>query len=488
VTTARVVYNIFLHPLRNVPGPLLWGAIPLPWAWHMVHGDFALTVHGLHQVYGPVVRTRPNELSFATAQAWKDIYGLRTKATSLAVNRPRELPKFLRFYKPLEKDANSIITMSRERHGAMRASLAHGFSERSMQAQEPTLLRFVDLLIEKLRERVTPDDETNKKAVNIMHWFNYATFDVISELTYGESFRCLEDDRYHEMPRLLFDNNSISARTRTLRVLGVPSFLQNLSVWLNSSLRGIRKRNRDALMKRLAMGEERDHDFTAGLIKEQRNGTTFTLPEIQMTSNTLIIAGSETTATLLTAVTYLLLTHPDAMAKATAEIRSSFASDEEITVVSVNKLKYTIACLSEALRRYPPVPIGLPREVPEGGDVIDGVPVPAGTAVSVTQYATNHSASNWTDPLSYHPERWLGDERFKADKLDSMQPFSVGPRNCIGKNLAYAEMRIILAKTLYNFDLELAPESRNWIEGQRAFAVWQKPPLNVYLRPAAKAL
>lgn len=58
-----------------------------------------------------------------------------------------------------------------------------------------------------------------------------------------------------------------------------------------------------------------------------------------------------------------------------------------------------------------------------------------------------------------------------------MQPFAVGPRDCIGKNLAYAEMRVVLARIAWNFELELLPESESWIEGQKCFIVYQKPPL-----------
>lgn len=80
----------------------------------------------------------------------------------------------------------------------------------------------------------------------------------------------------------------------------------------------------------------------------------------------LIVAGSETTATLLCGVTYLLLHNPEAMRKVTEEVRAAFASEKDITLTSVGKLTYMLACLNEALRQYPPVAIGMPRVVPEG--------------------------------------------------------------------------------------------------------------------------
>lgn len=62
-----------------------------------------------------------------------------------------------------------------------------------------------------------------------------------------------------------------------------------------------------------------------------------------------------------------------------------------------------------------------------------------------------------------------------------MQAFSYGPRNCIGKNLAYAEMRLVVARMAWNFEVEIMEESWDWIEGQKVFSVFQKPELFVRL-------
>jgi hypothetical protein len=93
-------------------------------------------------------------------------------------------------------------------------------------------------------------------------------------------------------------------------------------------------------------------------------------------SEILIVAGSETVATLLSGVTYYVLTCPDAFQKLTEEVRSAFKSEDEINIVSVNRLTYMLACLDEALRMYHPVANGLPRVVPKGGANIIGRYVP----------------------------------------------------------------------------------------------------------------
>lgn len=98
--------------------------------------------------------------------------------------------------------------------------------------------------------------------------------------------------------------------------------------------------------------------------------------DIESHVSLLIVAGSETTATLLSGCTYLLLNNPGAMEKLTREVRSTFKAESEINITTAGQLNYMLACLDEALRYYPPVPIGNPRVVPKGGKVLCGNYVP----------------------------------------------------------------------------------------------------------------
>ena len=97
--------------------------------------------------------------------------------------------------------------------------------------------------------------------------------------------------------------------------------------------------------------------------------------------------------------------------------------------------------------------------------------------------ALSLSATNFHRPRDFVPERWLDDAppEFANDDRAALQPFSVGTRNCIGRNLAYAEMRLILAKMLFHFDLRL-DEARtgDWFD-QPAWGLWFKRPLEVRL-------
>lgn len=87
------------------------------------------------------------------------------------------------------------------------------------------------------------------------------------------------------------------------------------------------------------------------------------------------------------------------------------------------------------------------------------------TLVNMSFLGANLSPANFAQPLAFAPERWLDDgpAEFKNDNKAAFQPFSVGTRNCIGRNLAYAEMNLILAKVLWQFDLDLdAKRTGDW--------------------------
>jgi cytochrome P450 len=112
--------------------------------------------------------------------------------------------------------------------------------------------------------------------------------------------------------------------------------------------------------------------------------------------------------------------------------------------------------------------------------------VPKGTQLGVHPLSANQWAANFTDPLEFRPERWLGDPKYQHDRREALQPFSIGPRNCLGKNLAWHEMRLMLATVLLHFDLELCDESTAWAD-QKVYVLCEKGPLMCRLKLAGRA-
>lgn len=468
---SRILYNVYLHPLRRFPGPFVHRATRLAFLYRFMKGTLPKDMLALHDKYGPVVRIAPNELAFNDPTAWRDIYG----------HKANEFPKLQAFYKP-RKTPDHLVTENRTNHRNIRLTLAPGFSDRSMREQEPVFRKYTNLLVSRLREH-----SAAPKPLDMVSWYTWTTFDIVGDLAFGEPFGCLE--RVTDDPWIngIFNALKYAPFVATVTYYGLDNLLLPL---LNASVRKGRTLH-DAfteakLRRRMELKTER-HDLIEGLLKNTEK-LNMDITSLRSNASILILAGSETTSTLLSGATYLLLRNPIALQKLTDEVRSSFDSEAEIDLLSVSKLSYMLACLNEALRLYPPVPGGLPRVVPRGrGNVtIAGEVIPDDNVVAVWHWAAYHSSSNFTDPFGFHPERFLKtDERFAHDKFDILQPFSVGPRNCIGRNLAYAEMRLILAKIIYNFDMRLADESIDWLDHECSI-LHSKPPLPVYLTPVAR--
>ena len=317
----------------------------------------------------------------------------------------------------------------------MRRNLSHAFSDKALRQQEPIVQSYTNLLVHRLGEHAEKGD-----AVDMTRWYNYTTFDVITDLSFGEPLYCLRDDHFHQWINLVFA--SVKAMSIMAMNTRYPMFhyYDKVKTYFTQSADAKKTRvdffnkSRAQVEARLEKGTETRPDFFSFILKNQDQGSkALTRGEIDSNAVLFLVAGSETTATALSGTTYLLLKNPEAYAKVVKEIRSHFTSQAEITIDEVSKLEYLSACLQEGLRRYPPVPTGFPRVVPAGGDTISGHYIPEGTSVYVSQHATNHSTRNYKDPELFVPERWLGDERYKNDKRESFSPFSFGPRNCIGK-------------------------------------------------------
>jgi cytochrome P450 len=103
--------------------------------------------------------------------------------------------------------------------------------------------------------------------------------------------------------------------------------------------------------------------------------------EIEATSTILILGGSETSATLLSAAVYYLLTHPHVKQKLVGEIRGDFRQEEQMNFITVNKFDLSSSLREGSFRIFPPVVFGSPRIVEGNGKAIDGVMVPGGVSI-----------------------------------------------------------------------------------------------------------
>lgn len=165
-------------------------------------------------------------------------------------------------------------------------------------------------------------------------------------------------------------------------------------------------------------------------------------------------AGSDTTATAMTNILYLLIKHDSVRRKLLHELDGVLDEKEVIpTYDQVKDLPYLRACVDEALRLRPPLSLGLPRKTTED-TTIAGHTIKAGVTVSVPTWSLHHSESLFPNPDAFVPERWLAEDIENLKRY--VMPFSQGPRACLGRNLAFMEMLVIVPTLIrrYNFAFE----------------------------------
>ena len=343
----------------------------IPHTWVSVKGRNLPAITRLHEQYGSdAVRIAPNILSFASSTAFKDVLAIKPGKASF--------PKDGNFFNTPPNGVHSILTQPNDTdHARYRRLLAHGFSEKAMREQEPLIAGYVDLLIKGLQERTaTPQD--------MMTWYNWTTFDLIGDLTFNESFDCLKKAETH--PWIEFVFGGVKAAHFLTQSRSVPPLGSILRALLGKKITAARatgaKFANDKVEHRVNSTPEHT-DFLGYVLKHDGKDTGMSREEIVSTSTILILGGSETTATLLTATTYYLLKNPKVMSRLLQEIRGTFQKEEDINFASVSHLKYLMAVLEEAMRMLPPAPLGSPRIVPGKGQTIAGHWVPGGVSRSL---------------------------------------------------------------------------------------------------------
>lgn len=367
---AQPIYYLTIHPLHRYPGPKLWAVTRLPLSYRQYRGDWHVKLLELHNKYGDVVRTAPNQISFVRPEAWKEIQGHRKKGEMENSKDPVSMAR----------NPDSIISAySREAHGMLRRNLSHGFSAKRMLEQQPLIQHYINLFFERLKDHARDPS----KPLNIVAWYNYTTFDIIGDLAFGESFQSLENSALHPWVALIFD----SLRQGTMLSIA-RKYIRNIDYLIAmafpSSIAALQKREeytRDKLSRRLANKEPRP-DFVDSMTRSDKGTPAQTPKQLEQNTNVLIVAGSETTATALSFATYLLCTHPEVMQKLRAEVDGSFSDESEINMASVQNLKYMLAVLDEAMRLFPPAAIIEPRVAPSEGTQVFGQYVPGWVCVS----------------------------------------------------------------------------------------------------------
>ncbi|TLD09566.1 hypothetical protein PspLS_11865 [Pyricularia sp. CBS 133598] len=476
-----IVHRAYFNGLSKFPGPKINAITYIPYLWQSkITGTFTKNTLELHKKYGPVVRISPDTVSMDGSLAWPLVFSRRAHQS--------EFHKFPPFYGP--EDSAGIFTAPREQHRLQRRIMGHAFSESALREQWPLIKTYVDTLMQRFKELADDD-----KLIDVCQWFNYLTFDIIGDLAFADPFNSLANGTFDPWVAMIFKSIKSFAQMqlllhyRLLRpLLWVLVDKENFRLAAEQKSLAVNKAE-----KRIAMGvNESRKDFMTYILRHNTNGKNgMNHHDLLKNAEGFIVAGSETTATALCGFCFLIGQNRQAYNLLVAEIRNAFASEDQINMITTNSLLYLHACLEETLRLYPPA-AEVPPRISPGDFINDDMYIHKGARVSVYQWSTHRSERNFADPETFAPQRFLPashplyEEKYASDNKAAFRPFAAGPRDCIGKNLAYAEMRVVVARMLWKFEMELQPGQGDWLSAQKIFSVFDKGPLNIKLRPVVR--
>ncbi|KAI0451851.1 benzoate 4-monooxygenase cytochrome P450 [Xylaria acuta] len=470
---AKIIYNLFFHPLAHVPGPFWARASGIPSWYHAYTGKRHIWLCQQFEKYGYRVRPEPNTVVFCDPEANADIYSIKSN-----VRRSQ-------FYQALnnKNEKTTLDTIDVAQHAWKRKILNLCFTEKSLSAACRFTVDHVDRWNQLMLERTAGNDWS--APVDITEKINELTFDIMGDLCFGRSFNVKEpgENPLKEVPRCITDyllfyypfcRSPFLGILNWLKPRGLNRLFDLISPW---TIKQYNKFVYDSVTRRIALQKEqanmaeteRRQDLFYFLC-EARNPDTnqraYGEDDLRAESNLLIIAGSDTTSVSLSGIFFYLTGDQLRCRRVVDEIMTYF--DEVNDIVYGPKLlgcTYLKACIDEAMRLTPTGVCELPREVLPGGILIKGEYYPEGTVVGTPFWANSRNQEVYGDAEVFRPERWIVNDSCGTTKEEvarmrrNFSPFSSGPFNCVGKNLAMAEMMIIVARTLYRFEMRRAPGS-----------------------------
>ncbi|KAI9848834.1 MAG: hypothetical protein M1837_006350 [Sclerophora amabilis] len=468
------IYQLLFHPLAKYPGPFLAKVSNGYAAYHAWKGDLHIDMWRCHVKYGDFVRYAPNRLNVNTSTGLRDIY-----------THGKNFRKSKNYNAMVHRALNTLTITDKKEHGRRRRVMSQGFSDASMRSYEPSMLaqaqKFCACLARSDEQLSAKTVERWLPARNMSQWCNYLAFDTMSDLIFGSDYDLLGK------PDNRFVVDAIEAsNVRVSVLLQAPEAITGrLDKWLfPESIQGrdrfikfVNRLLRDTM--KVDRSKRRDIFSILSTAKDPETGSGLGRAEIIAESTTLIVAGmaspascaaeledglandfvtgTDTSSTAMTGMFFYLAHYPHAYARAAQEVRSTFGDCSEIRIgPKLNSCSYLRACIDECMRMSPSVGSSLFREVQAGGAMVDGEFIPAGVDVGTPIYSIHHNPAYFPDPFAFLPERWLVSEASNTAGFGAYNPFSVGPRSCIGKGMALTELMLTMATVLLTLDFKLA--------------------------------
>lgn len=344
--------------------------------------------------------------------------------------------------------------------------------------------------LDRISEIPTPSGYTE---MNAMPWFSYLAFDIIGDLAFGAPFGMVDKGRDEcEVQNEIGGPITYAPAVETLNrrgevssTLGLLPALRQLETWIpdpffTKGLESVRNLNGMAVAAVAAridaaekgqMEDQPRTDILALLLQgKDAGGNPMGRAEVTAEALTQLIAGSDTISNTSCAVFYWILhgerAAPDSIIlRLQAELDAAIPAGTEVaTFDRVRNLPYLKRCIDEGMRLHSTSSIGLPRIVTTPTGVsFQNTHFPQGTVLSVPSYTIHHLAEIWgSDVEEFKPDRWL---QLSERQKTAFNPFSYGPRACVGRNVAEMELAIILGTVFRRYEFVLHQEKLQSHEG-----------------------
>nr|QNS29945.1 cytochrome P450 [Nothapodytes nimmoniana] len=374
-----------------------------------------------------------------------------------------------------------------------RKTAALEFTTRTLRQ---AMARWVNRTIKTRLWRILEKASEDKVPVDLQDLLLRLTFDNICGLTFGKDPETLS----LELPENLFSIAFDSATEATLQRLLWPGFLWRLKkifgigaeMILRKSLAVVENYMTEALNARI---ETPSDDLLSRFMKKRDvDGNLFPSSVLKRIALNFVLAGRDTSSVALSWFFWLVMNHHHIEQKIINEISTVLAEtrgqdrwkwiEEPLNFDEADRLVYLKAALAETLRLYPSVPEDFKYVISD--DVLpDGTRVPRGSIVTYSIYSVGRMKTIWgEDSMEFKPERWLSssEDRFEPPKdVYKFVAFNGGPRTCLGKDLAYLQMKSVASAVLLRFRLSLVPGHR--VEQKMSLTLFMKNGLKVYLYP-----
>ncbi|KEF53378.1 uncharacterized protein A1O9_10353 [Exophiala aquamarina CBS 119918] len=458
-----ITYRVFFHPLSRYPGPFL-GKFTDFYSFYGVYKQSRTKLqYEFLQKYGSPVRVSTNELVFSDVKTVSEIYG----QSSTIPEKERTISEAL----SATGEGSLLNTVDRVQHGRIRRLLSHGFSLRSLLDSERIIAEKIELYVELAFRRGAGESAAPRDIYIKTHEL---FLDIISQLSFDQSFNCLSDAK----STALRDVDSFG------RVVPPQAFFPGFRYLpfasIREGFRGVYRLEafaRDCVTRQMQNSKTSpDSDsiltnmFNA---QDAESGSKLTMGEIIENTIIFLVAGTSTTAVTLLYLIWECGRRPEIMRRLTEEIRAAFPNPDELpTYAEASKLKYLSNVVDETLRLWGPLNTGIPRI--STGRMIAGEYFPAGVGISNNPYATARDPDAFPNPEEYEPDRW---NNASTEMRLMSRPFSIGPRNCIGRHLALIGLYVTVTRIFQLFDVTTDPsmtEEKMRQKDQGVFSPWDE--------------